>query len=64
MLIVFRGVSGYAECDGNEGAKGELEVGGNSCRFLVVQFKLQRGLFCELFKINYVQKQKKKKFNG
>ena len=61
MLIVFRGVSGYDECDGNDGAKGELEVGGgNPVAFW--WFDLQRGLFCV---INYVQKQKKKKkFNG
>ena len=29
MLILFRGVSGYAECDGNEGQKENLKDRGD-----------------------------------
>jgi hypothetical protein len=43
MLMVFHGVNGYAECDGNE--RGKRRRGGDP----VVQFKTRP--FCQ----NYVQ---------
>ena len=42
MLMVFHGVSGYAECDGNE--RGKRRRGGDPAAFW--WFNLRRGLFC------------------
>ena len=42
MLMVFHGVSGYAECDGNE--RGKRRRGGDPAAFW--WFNLRRGLVC------------------
>ena len=47
MLMVFHGVSGYAECDGNE--RGKRRRGGDPVAFW--WFNLRRGLFCVIISI-------------
>jgi hypothetical protein len=44
MLMVFHGVSEYAECDGNE--RGKRRRGGNDDDPVVWWFNMRRGLFC------------------
>jgi hypothetical protein len=56
MLMVFHGVSGYAECDGNE--RGKRRRGGDDPAFW--WFNLRRGLFCVIVQITF----SKKMFDG
>jgi hypothetical protein len=49
MLMVFHGVSGYDECDGNE--RGKRRRGGDPVFWW---FNLRRGRFCVNYS-NYVQ---------